>query len=55
MDLNKSKRETKIHVATYTISQTKMIVNICHYGAWQKSADCYNHEENVKANTLVYE
>ena len=28
MDLNKSKRETKIHVATYTISQTKMIVNM---------------------------
>ena len=47
-------KETKIHVATYAISQTEMIANICHYGAWQKPADCYNHEENIIAN-LVYE
>jgi len=42
------------YIATYAISQTEMIANICHYGAWQKPADCYNHEENIIAN-LVYE
>jgi len=46
---------TKIHVATYAISQTEMIANICHYGASHKPADCYSHEENIMANTLVYE
>jgi len=51
----KKKRGTKIHVATYAISQTEMIANICHYGAWHKLADCYYHEENIIANTLVYE
>ena len=30
-----------MHVATYAISQTEMIANICHYGAWHKPADCY--------------
>ena len=39
------KKGTKIHVATYAISQTEMIVNICHYGAWHKPADCYYHED----------
>jgi len=43
----KKKRGTKIHVATYAISQTEMIVNICHYGAWHKPADCYYHEESI--------
>jgi len=51
----KKKRGTKIHVATYVISQTQMIVNIRHYGAWHKPADCYYHEGNIIANTLVYE
>ena len=51
----KKKIGTKIHVATYAISQTEMIANICHYGAWHKPADCYYHEENIIANTLVYE
>jgi len=40
----KTKRWTKIHVATYAISQTEMIANICHYGAWHKPADCYNNK-----------
>ena len=51
----KRNRETKIHVATYAISQTEMIANMCHYGAWHKPAYCYYHEENIIANTLVYE
>ena len=51
----KKKRGAKIHVATYAISQTEMIANICHYGAWHKPADCYYHEENIIAITLVYE
>ena len=45
----KRNRETKIHVATYAISQTEMIANICQYGAWHKPADCYYHEENIMA------
>jgi len=52
---NNKERGSKIHVATYAISQTEMIADICHYGAWHKPADCYYHEENIIANTLVYE
>ena len=44
----KRKRGTEIHIATYAISQTEMIANIlCHYGAWNKPADCYYHEKNI--------
>jgi len=54
---NQEKRGTKINVATYVTSslKTEMIANICHYGPWHKLADCYYHEENIIANTLVYE
>ena len=46
----KKKRGTKMHVATYAISQTEMIANICRYGALHKPADCYYHEEIHNAN-----
>jgi len=39
-----------MHVATYAISQTEMIANICRYGALHKPADCYYHEEIHNAN-----